>query len=138
MRTHRFIAAMAIAALGVALSASPAIAFDQHFRVHVRNSFHQHHHVLHFTGRLFNPRPGRHHERVGRSHGRCGELRHRLRCHFVFRLNGRIGGRGHIKARGGLSHRDNKVHVVGGSGGFNGVAGKLFVHPNHLHFDLTR
>jgi len=126
-------------ALTAALSASPALAFDPHFRVLTKiRSFHERDRVEHFTATLLNPRAGHHRERVGHSRTRCRELPRKLKCRVVVHLNGRIGGRGDIKARGDISHRDNRLNVVGGMGGFNGVAGKVLVHPAHWHFDLTR
>jgi hypothetical protein len=53
-------------------------------------------------------------------------------------LNGKFAGGGDIRARGDISHRDNKLNVIGGTGDFNGVGGKMLVHPRHWHFDLKR
>jgi hypothetical protein len=132
--------AVVLATLGVALSASPAVAFDHHFQVipNLHSPHFQGNHIDRFRATLFDPHPGQHHDRVGHSRMTCRDVPHRLRCHVVIHLNGQIGGRGDIKAVGDISHRDNRLNVVGGTGEFNGVAGKLLVHPGHWHFDLTR
>ena len=44
-------------------------------------------------------------------------------------LNGEIGGSGDIKYRGNIAPDDFRINVTGGSGDFNGVAGK-FVFEN--------
>jgi hypothetical protein len=131
---RKFIATIALAALGLALGVSPAFAFDHHFGVLV---------TLHgphgndFTATLFDPKPGHHKERVGHASATCRNVPHNEKCHFVIHLNGKFAGRGDIRARGELSHRDNKFNVIGGKADFKGVGGKMLVHPRHWHFDLT-
>lgn len=128
---------MALAALGVALSASPAFAFDHHFRVVPRL------HRLHFfkPGRFrfkatyFDARSGHRKDRIGRSHAKCKIPGDKVKCRLVIHLNGKIGGFGDMTVRGNLTNRGN---VVGGTHDFNGAAGKLLVHPHVWHFDLTR
>jgi hypothetical protein len=96
-----------------------------------------------FKGKLFDPR--NRHDRVGRDHGLC-KIRHKaLRCRGTTHFNGEIGGFGDIKVRGDLEAHDNRLNVVGGSGDFNGVAGKLlFRYLNRSgtksmdRFDLVR
>ena len=63
----------------------------------------------------------------------------------TYHLNGEIGGFGDINVRGNLRRGDNRLNVVGGSGDFNGVAGKeVFRYLNRSgtksidKFDLVR
>jgi len=116
-----------IAALGIALFAIPASAsFDHHFRVVEKARFN----VLpgggafRFKSKLFDP--SNRDDRVGRAHGLCKIRPHQtLRCRGTYHLNGEIGGFGDIKVRGNTREDDNRLNVVGGSGDFNGVAGKF-------------
>jgi hypothetical protein len=138
---RKFILAAVLAALGAALLASPAFAFDHHFSVLAKQkSGHAGHNAFRFKDKLLNPNDRQ--DRVGRDRGECREG-HKLKCHAVVHLNGKIGGFGDIRVRGNLGRGDNRVNVVGGSGQFNGVAGKMKIHNvsgklDKLHFDLTR
>ena len=124
---RKLIVAGVIAALGIALLAIPASAsFDHHFRVFEKVRFHQlpGGKAFRFKGKLFDPQ--NRHDRVGRDHGACEIRPHEtLRCRGTYHLNGEIGGFGDIKVRGNLRPHDNRLNVVGGSGDFSGVAGKL-------------
>ena len=115
-----------IAALGLALFAIPASAtFDHQFRVFEKASFQTlpSGEAFRFKGKLFDPR--NRHDRVGRDHGVCKIRPHEtLRCRGTYHLNGEIGGFGDIKVKGNLRPEDQRLSVVGGSGDFNGVAGK--------------
>ena len=142
---RKFIIAGALAALGTALLAAPASAsFDHHFSVLSKEiAFHRvGEHAFRFRDRLYDP--DNRHDRVGRDRARCRETSHRsIRCHAVVFLNGEIGGDGKIKLAGDVGRRDNKVNVVGGTGDFDGVAGKMLFHNvsgqfDKLHFDLVR
>ena len=126
MRKLMLVAVLAV--LGVAgLLAIPASAsFDHHFRVFEKASFNPtpSEKAFRFKGKLFDPR--NRHNRVGRDHGLCKVRPHEaLRCRGTYHLNGKIGGFGDIKVKGNLRPDDNRLNVVGGSGDFNGVAGKL-------------
>jgi hypothetical protein len=134
----------AIATLGVGLLATSASAsFDHHFSVIAKQvSGHQvGQHAFVFKDKLLQP--GNRSNRVGRDKGKCREASHRkLRCHAVVHLNGEIGGFGDIRVAGNIGRGDNRVNVVGGTGDFNGVAGKMLIHSLHgdtdrLHFDLV-
>jgi hypothetical protein len=136
-----------IAALGIALFAIPASAsFDHHFKVFEKASFNptSNEQAFRFKGKLFDPQ--NRHDRVGRDHGRCKVRPHEaLRCRGTYHLNGEIGGFGDINVRGNLRPDENRLNVVGGSGDFNGVAGKLvFRYLNNRgtksidKFDLVR
>ena len=53
--------------------------------------------------------------------------------------HGEIGGFGDIRVRGDLRRNANPLNVVGGSGAFDGVAGKVLLHSvgertDKLHF----
>ena len=143
----RFAVVIGVAALGLALLAIPASAsFDHHFRVFEKASFNPtpNEQAFRFKGKLFDPR--NRHNRVGRDRGVCGVRRHEtLRCRGTYHLNGEIGGFGDIKVKGNLRPDDNRLNVVGGTRGFNGVAGKeVFRYLNRSgtksldKFDLVR
>ena len=137
--------AATLAALGVALFAVPASAsFDRHFRVYEKAVFHETANGFRFKGKLFDP--GNRHNRVGRDHGVCKVRPHNaLKCRGTYHFNGEIGGFGDIKVKGNLHGDDFRLNVVGGSGDFNGVAGKeVFRNLNRRgtksldKFDLVR
>ena len=124
---RKLIVTGAIATLGVGLLVTSASAsFYHHFRVVEKARFHQVRNgkAFRFKARLFDPR--NRHDRVGRDHGLCRIRPHEtLRCRGTYHLNGEIGGFGDIKVRGNIRPHDNRLNVVGGSGDFNGVAGKF-------------
>jgi hypothetical protein len=142
---RKFTITVVLSLLGVAVLAIPASAsFDHHFSVLSKStSQSQNGNVFRFRDKLLE----RHNRsnRVGADRGRC-EFKMRaekLVCRAVVRLNGEIGGNGHIRVRGDLQRRDNRLNVVGGDGDFDGVAGKLLIHAvnrrtDRFHFDLTR
>ena len=47
-----------------------------------------------------------------------------LKCRGKIHLNGEIGGAGTIRYRGNVRPHHERLNVTGGSGDFNGVAGK--------------
>jgi hypothetical protein len=142
---RKFVLAGFIATLGVAMLAIPASAsFDRHFNVIRKlvageavgeNAFRFKHKLL---------QPHNRDNRVGRDKGICRAASQRaIRCHAVVHLNGEIGGFGDIRVRGNIARGDNRLNVVGGTGDFNGVAGKVLVHglsprADKFHFDLVR
>jgi hypothetical protein len=143
-----------VAALGLALVAIPASAsfdrhaaaplpFDPHFRVFEKAVFHETPDGFRFKGKLFDRH--NHDDRVGRDRGRAKIGGHVGHVHGVFHLNGEVGGRGDLKYRGDIESGDNRLVIVGGSGDFNGVSGKIVFHnKNRLgtkavnEFDLVR
>jgi hypothetical protein len=142
---RKFIVAATIAALGVGLLAVPASAsFDHHFTVISKQVSGEpiSSHAFRFKDKLFQP--GNRSNRVGRDKGICREAsnRNRIRCHAVVHLNGEIGGFGDLLVAGNIGPGDKRMNVVGGTGDFNGVAGKLQLHTlsriDRLHFDLVR
>ena len=141
---RKFILAAAIAALGTAVVASPAFAFDHHFTVKAKvTSIHRAgQNAFRFKDRLLDP--NNRHDKVGRDHGKCRSKPHRrIKCRALVHLNGEIGGRGDIRVRGDLEPGDNHLVVFGGTRQFDGVAGKLTVHGrtervSKYHFDLVR
>jgi hypothetical protein len=146
---RKLIGAATLAALGVALLPIPASAsFDHHFTVLEKVSFQpfSNETAFRFRGKLFDPRNREH--RVGRDSGLCKVRPHNtLRCRGTYHLNGVIGGFGDIEVQGDLQPDvgDNRLSVVGGSGDFNGVAGRfVFEFLNRLgtksldHFALVR
>ena len=142
---RRFLVAGIVAALGVAVLATPASAiFDHHFSVIAKTRSFQRvtKNKFRFKDVLLNPR--NHSDRVGRDRGTCKQVTRRsLRCHARVHLNGEIGGFGDILVRGDLERRDNRVNVVGGTDDFDGVAGKMLIrtltrNKDRLHFDLVR
>jgi hypothetical protein len=139
---RKFIVAATLAALGLALVAIPASAsFDRHFGVVEKASSHQTANGFRFRGKLFDRR--NRHDRVGRDHGKCKLRNDVAKCHGIVHLNGEVGGFGDIKFRGNLREDENRLNVVGGSGDFNGVAGKILLHQvnrrtTKVHLDLVR
>jgi len=134
-----------IATLGIALLAVPASAsFDHHFTVISKQVSGERisRHAFRFKDKLFQP--GNRSNRVGRDKGKCGEASDpdKTRCHAVVHLNGEIGGFGDLRVSGNIGRGDKRLNVVGGTGDFNGVAGKLQLHTlrriDRLHFDLVR
>lgn len=142
---RRFLLTGVLAALGAALLASPAIAFDHHFNVIARQvSGHEAgHNGFRFKDKLFQPH--NRDNRIGRLRALCkqapGPDNHK--CKATVHLNGKVGGFGDIRVKGNVGRDDNRVNVVGGTGQFDGVAGKMLIHQTsgkaeRLHFDLTR
>ena len=137
---------MVAAGLIGAVAAPASASFDHHFRVFEKASFNPtpNEQAFRFKGKLFDPR--NRHDRVGRDHGVCKIRPHNaLKCRGTYHLNGEIGGFGDIKVKGNLRAGDQRLNVVGGSGDFNGVAGKeVFRYLNRRgtksmdKFDLVR
>jgi hypothetical protein len=145
----RAILSAAIAALGAAVLASPAFAFDHHFTVLTKLK------SIHPAGpsrfvekeKLFDP--NNHSSKVGRDRYKCHGFVNplRVKCHGFIRLNGKIGGIGLIRVKGDAQPGELHVPVIGGTRQFNGVAGKSTKLPTkhrktrfdaRLHFDLVR
>jgi hypothetical protein len=143
---RKFTVAATLAALGLALFAIPASAsFDHHFSVFEKLSFKElpNGHAFRYRGKVSDPR--NRDDRVGRDGGVCQFQGEVLRCKGTFHLNGEIGGFGGIKYRGDLRPGDWRLNVVGGSGGFEGVAGKIVINSLNRsgtkelnHFALVR
>ena len=141
---RKFVLAGVIATLGVAMLAIPASAsFNRHFSVIEKqvSGGPVGQHAFRFKSKLLQAH--NRDNRVGRDKGKCRETPHRDKCRAVVHLNGEIGGFGDIRVRGDIGRGDNRLNVVGGTGDFNGVAGKVLLHSlrgraNKLHFDLVR
>ena len=141
---RKFILAVVIGALGAALFATSASAFNSHFTVVAKQK--SGHRVGHngFRFRQVLLDPQNRSDRVGHDRVTCRQKsRHRQKCHALVHLNGEIGGRGDIRVVGDVGSGDNRLNVVGGTQQFNGVAGKLLVqgvnsNNNKLHFHLVR
>jgi hypothetical protein len=88
---------------------------------------------------IFRDELKRHHRVVGHNKGVCHRTatRGRIRCRVVFTFPA-----GKIKAKGVFGGPDNKLPIIGGTGAFNGVAGKLLfqdigsANRTRLHFFL--
>ena len=132
--------AATLAVLSAALLATSASAFDHHFYVHqkYRSGHTIGQNVFVSQHKLKDPHNRT--VRVGRDRWQCRAKDHpsRLKCRALVHLNGRIGGKGYIRAKGVLHHKDKYLRVVGGSRQFNGVAGKMFWNGARLQFDLVR
>lgn len=125
---RRFMLAVALVALGAALLAAPAVAFDHHFTVFAKpkNAHREGHNAIAFTDRLMDPH--HRHDKVGHDRGLCRRKQPgKRKCHLRVHLNGQLGGFGDIKAKGDLDPGPDHLVVVGGSDEFDGVAGKLTV-----------
>jgi hypothetical protein len=129
----------ALAALATVLIATPASAsFDSHFTV--RGVGFKLHRISdnRFTVRFKLRHRG---ARVGTAHGRCHvRSKHKTECRNDYHLNGKVGGRGDIHALGANAHdrARSRFDVTGGTGDFNGVAGKVIEsHQNKNRFHLV-
>lgn len=74
---------------------------------------------------------------IGNDRGRCrfgGE--DKIRCRAIVKFNGEYAGFGALFVNGNLGPGDNRLNVVGGTGDFEGAAGKVTTGSNHLHFAL--
>jgi hypothetical protein len=123
---RKVILAAVLSAFGSAALAVPASAsFDRHFTVLEKARFHvlPNEEVFTIRAGLFDPL--NHDDKVGNDHARCKIRPHNLlRCRGIMHFNGEIGGSGDIKYRGNVRPDDSRLNVTGGSGDFNGVAGK--------------
>ena len=145
---RRLIVAGVLSALGSAALAVPAFAsFDSHFTVVEKARFHANSNETAFTirGGLFDPR--NRDDRVGRDRGLCKvrPSQELLKCRGKMHFNGEIGGFGTIRYRGNVRPHHERLNVTGGSGDFNGVAGKwVFTNLNRtgekslIRFSLVR
>jgi hypothetical protein len=143
---RKFVLAATVLALGALLAIPAWASFDHHFSVFEKGVFQQTTHGFRFTGKLFDPQ--NHNDRVGRDRGSVRIENGVGHVRGVMHLNGEIGGFGDLKYRGDIGPNDpagGRVIVYGGSGDFNGVAGKLVFHnKNELgtktvdEFDLVR
>jgi hypothetical protein len=138
---RKLVLAATLAALGAALLATSASAIDHHFVVRMKyvSSHTIGHRAFVRKDKLvdFHNRQ----DRVGRDRWRCrvvkGHTGH-LKCKAFIHLNGKIGGRGAIRVRGDIQHKDDHLVVTGGSRQFDGVAGKVTWKGVRLYFDLVR
>lgn len=75
---------------------------------------------------------------VGHDRGRCTpRVEDRvLHCRAVIVLNGELGGAGTLNVKGNLTRHDNRLEVRGGSGDFNGAAGKLEIEDQARNTDV--
>lgn len=97
-------------------------------------------HATHHGGFTFTEQLRRHHRVIGHDRIECRKAARRglIRCKAVF-----FFPHGKIKAQGNYGRGNNKLAVVGGTRGFDGVSGKLLVHggggkKSRLEFLLVR
>lgn len=127
---RKFILTATLAALGVALLASPASAVTEyHFKLFEKQSFQS---VpanpepgtgFRFKGKMFDPENRA--NRVGSDRGKCEFRRHGVFCQGTTHLDGEIGGLGDIRYRGIARAGDLTFNVVGGSDDFAGATGEV-------------
>jgi hypothetical protein len=136
IRPIGFVAALALA---FAVAVTPASAFDHHFTV-VSKQTSQHRvskREFRFTEKLVATFD--HGLRLGRDKVDCVAAKHKLRCKALVHLNGKLYGHGWMTVKGNIGRGDNTLNVISGSGGLDGVAGKVTTKShNRLHFDLVR
>jgi hypothetical protein len=147
-KKERFMRRFALASLvavmaGVAMAATTSGAsFDRHFTVISKFvSGEERRGAFHFKLRLLDELD--HSDKVGNARARCNQERRKIRCRVLVHLNGEVGGRGDLVVKGNEGRGDNTFLVVNGSGDFDGVAGKMTIHPepgakDRFHFDLVR
>jgi hypothetical protein len=122
-RAFLFISLVAIATIAIAATASArtetrfsVVASKGHGHQVGSHSFLQH-------GRL--SQPGDRDDVVGRYQAKFTQRsNHKLRLRAV----ASFPGQGSLKAKGFLSGRNSRVPIIGGTGAFNGAAGKLKIH----------
>ena len=136
---RKFVPAAIVAGIALAVFAVPASArIDHHFTVIAKQvSQHQHGDLFKFREQLFqidNPD-----NQVGNDRVRCrGTSGGKFRCRATVNFNGEVGGFGSLRVNGNIGPGDDRLNVLGGTGDFSGVAGKVTTHRNLLHFDLVR
>ncbi len=132
---------VAIAGMGVVASSASA-SFDRHFGV-VASTVDSHP-IAGGTGFVFEDQLLALSDRsnvVGSDRGRCRFHGEKARCHVRLHLNGEVGGSGDLLVSGNLGRFDDRLNVTGGTGDFDGVAGKVTLrggHNNRVLVDLTR
>src|SRR3954451_11724561 len=141
---RRFIVAALVAAIGVAVIATPtsALQFSRHFVV----VSHQVASKRTDNGFVFKDEllaPWNFNRNVGRDRGVCKQSGHKVRCKEGVHLDGTIGGYGNLLVKGNFGRGDHTLLVINGNGDFDGVAGKVTVHNlggnyQKLHVDLVR
>ena len=138
---RKLILAALLAALGAALLATSASAFEHHFvvKMHYLSSQATGHGGFVRKDKLVN---FYHHQiRVGRDRWKCqvvkGHTGH-LGCKGLIHRNAEKGGPGSIRVRGDIHHNDSRLDVLGGTRQFDGVAGKVTWKGVRLYFDLVR
>jgi hypothetical protein len=138
MRRFTLLAATAATVIGVlAIPASARV--DHHFSVDIagqgiqvggdRDRFHLHAPLV---------QKDNHANQVGNLRFHCTQNAHKLRCAGIAHLNGEVGGFGDLYVRGNLGKNDNRLNITGGSGDFEGAAGKIVAPKNRLHIHLVR
>ena len=138
MRRVTVLAITALAGLAV-LAGSASARIDHHFSVDIRGSettfgggqdrFHLHAPLA----ATFNRN-----NQVGNLRVHCRSANEKLRCRGVLHLNGDVGGLGDLYVRGNLSNNDNRLNITGGTGDFEGAAGKIVGPKNRLHIHVVR
>src|SRR6476661_1582893 len=133
----KWVSVGAVATVSLAMLAVPASAsFDRDFTVARTGTkiFHSPRAKFRLEAVLADPKP--HRRRAGRLWAVCHFVLGGERCKYHFRLNGRAGGFGNLRARGKLSPHDRHLKVIGGTRDFNGIAGKVGVSRtrNKIHF----
>ena len=116
-----------VVALTLAGGATAQAFFTPHFSVIAKQ---METHRTHAGGFVFKDNlldPANPSNSVGRNRVRCTPRSHDvLHCRGIVFLNGELGGEGTITAKGNLSEDEAiRFNVTGGSGDFNGVAGKV-------------
>jgi hypothetical protein len=136
---RKYVPVAAASLLALAVSAAPASArIDHHFSV-LSNQVAQHRHgdAFRFREQLFqvdNPA-----NQVGNDRVQCRQGGdHKFKCVAAVHFNGEVGGFGFLFVKGNIGRGDDRLNITGGTDDFDGAAGKVKTHGNHLHFDLVR
>jgi hypothetical protein len=137
MRKLTLVATALAMVLVFAIPASARV--DHHFSVDIRGSesqFGGNRDRFHFHAPLaatFNRD-----NQVGNLRFHCRNNNDKLRCAGVVHLNGDVGGFGALFVRGNLGNNDSRLNITGGTGDFEGAAGKIVAPKNRLHIHLIR
>ena len=135
---RKLTSAIVLAALAAVLLATSAFAFDHHFYVHQKYRTSHDISENRFVRQDTLRDPHNRQSRVGRDRLRC-RAKHDgavLKCRALVHLNGKIGGKGYIRARGEIHHGDKYLQVFGGTRQFDGVGGRMFWNGSRIGFDL--
>jgi hypothetical protein len=138
MKRFAFLAlAAGMVCLSITVTASARV--DHHFSVDIKGSesaFGGDRDRFHFHAPLaatFNRD-----NQVGNLRFHCRTANDKLRCAGIVHLNGDVGGLGALFIRGNLGKNDDRLNITGGTGDFEGAAGKIVAPKNRLHIHLIR
>ena len=130
------VAFVAILATLACISVPASARTEQHFTV-ITKTFDERgtENTFNFREQLFAPTDRT--NQIGNDRVRCrlgaGE---KFKCRAIVKFNGEYAGFGALFVNGNIGPDDLRLNVVGGTGDFEGAAGKVIAIGNRLHFAL--